>query len=68
MAPLHTFNPTASWDDVAQAFRSGFSTFFERTLKPDELSSSEWELAHQLAQEKYSKCIQVRVLNHPNFG
>jgi len=40
---------------VAQAFKSGFSTFFQKTFEPSELSSSEWELAHQLVQEKYSK-------------
>jgi len=55
MTPLHTLKPTASWDDVAQAFKSGFSTFFQRTFEPGELSSSEWELAHQLVHEKYSK-------------
>jgi len=54
MTPLHTLKPTASWDDVAQAFQSGFSSFFERTFEPGELSSSEWELAYQLAREKYS--------------
>ena len=55
MTPLHTLKPTASWDDIAQAFKNGFSTFFQRTFEPGELSSSEWELAHQLVQEKYSK-------------
>ncbi len=54
MTPLHMLNPTASWDDVAQAFHSGFSTFFQTTFEPSELTSSEWELAHQLVQEKYS--------------
>jgi lipoate-protein ligase A len=54
MTPLHTLNPTASWDDVAQAFHSGFSTFFQTSFEPSELSPSEWELAHQLVQEKYS--------------
>jgi lipoate-protein ligase A len=51
MKPLHAFNPTASWDEVAQAFHSGFSTFFQRTFEPGELSSSEWELAQQLVGE-----------------
>jgi len=55
MTPLHMLKPTASWDDVAQAFKNGFSTFFQRTFELGELSSSEWELAHQLVQEKYSK-------------
>jgi lipoate-protein ligase A len=53
MTPLHAIKPNASWNDVAQAFQSGFSTFFQRTFEPSELSSSEWELAHQLVQEKY---------------
>jgi lipoate-protein ligase A len=55
MTPLHTLKPTASWDNIAQAFKNGFSTFFQKTFEPSELSSSEWELAHQLVQEKYSK-------------
>src|SRR5712692_10362127 len=50
MTPLHMLKPTASWDDVAQAFKNGFSTFFQRTFELGELSSSEWELAHQLVQ------------------
>ncbi len=54
MTPLHTLNPTASWEDVAQAFHSGFSTFFQAPFEPSELSPSEWELARQLVQEKYS--------------
>jgi lipoate-protein ligase A len=57
MTPLHTLKPTVSWDDVAQAFHSGFSTFLQKTFEPSELSSSEWELAHQLAQEKYSSYL-----------
>jgi lipoate-protein ligase A len=54
MTPLHTFNLTASWDDVARAFHSGFSSIFQKIFEPSELSSSEWKLAHQLVQEKYS--------------
>jgi lipoate-protein ligase A len=57
MKPLHAFNSTASWDDVAQAFHNGFSTFFQRTFEPGELSSSEWELAQQLVEEKYRKYL-----------
>ncbi len=54
MTPLHALKPAASWNDVAQAFQSGFSTFFQKTFEPDELSPSEWELAHQLVRDKYS--------------
>jgi lipoyl(octanoyl) transferase len=53
--PLHTFNSDASWDNVAQAFRNGFSTFLQSEFVPGELTSSEWDLARQLVQDKYSK-------------
>jgi lipoyl(octanoyl) transferase len=54
-SPLHSFVPTVSWDDVANAFRSGFSAALHTDFVPGELSASEWELAHQLVAEKYSK-------------
>ncbi len=54
-APLHSFVPQAAWDDVAAAFRSGFSTGLHANFVPGELSSSEWDLAQQLAQEKYNQ-------------
>src|SRR5437762_2319338 len=38
--PLHTFAPTASWEDVAAAFRSGFSTALRAEFAPGELSAS----------------------------
>src|SRR6266699_13362 len=53
--PLHSFAPDASWEHVATAFRLGFSTALQAEFVPGELSSSEWELAHQLVEEKYSK-------------
>lgn len=53
--PLHTFAPDASWDDVANAFRTGFSTALNVDFTPGELTPSEWQLAHQLIEEKYSK-------------
>lgn len=53
--PLHTFAPQANWEDVAQAFRQGFSTFLHNEMVEEELSPSEWELAHRLVEEKYSK-------------
>src|SRR5436305_3379278 len=53
--PLHTFVPTASWEQVAGAFRSGFSTALRAEFVPGALSQSEWELAQQLVEEKYSK-------------
>src|SRR5437763_6960154 len=53
--PLRTFIPTASWEQVAGAFRSGFSRALQGEFAPGELSQSEWELAQQLVEEKYSK-------------
>ena len=51
--PLHTFNPSASWGDAAEAFRFGFSTMLHAEFVPAALTPSEWELAQQLAAEKY---------------
>ncbi len=53
--PLHTFVPGALWDDVAEAFRSGFSAALEVDFVQGTLSPSEWELACHLAEEKYRK-------------
>ena len=53
--PLHTFTPNANWDDVAQAFRLGFSSALHTIFVPGEISASEWKLAQQLVEEKYSK-------------
>ncbi len=53
--PLHTFAPTATWDDVAAAFHTGFSQALHAQFVPDELSASEWALAQQLVEDKYSK-------------
>ena len=53
--PLYTFVPQATWDDVANAFRSGFSIALHEDFIPGELTTSEWELAHQLAEQKYNQ-------------
>ncbi len=53
--PLRTFAPNVSWNDVARAFQSGFSTVLHVEFAPGELSASEWELTRQLVDEKYSK-------------
>jgi lipoate-protein ligase A len=53
--PLHTFAPGAAWDDVAVAFRAGFSEALQVEFEPGELSASEWEMASRLVEEKYSK-------------
>lgn len=55
--PLHTFAPHVAWEDVAGAFQRGFGAALQTTFHPGELSASEWELAHQLVEEKYSKLI-----------
>jgi lipoate-protein ligase A len=53
--PLHTFAPLATWEQVADAFRTGFSSMLQAEFALDALSQSEWELARQLVEEKYSK-------------
>lgn len=53
--PLRTFAPEVTWDDVARAFREGFSEALEVEFAPGELSDAEWEMARQLVEEKYSK-------------
>lgn len=53
--PLHTFIPDASWDRVAEAFHNGFAIALNTPFMIDELSSSEWNMAQQLVDEKYSK-------------
>ncbi len=55
--PLHTFAPAASWEEVAQAFRTGFSRALHCEFSQGELTDSEWAMAHQLVEEKYSKLI-----------
>lgn len=53
--PLHSFAPTASWDDVASAFRIGFSQALQTQFIPGALTASEEALARKLVEEKYSK-------------
>jgi lipoate-protein ligase A len=53
--PLHTFAPAITWEDVAQAFRQGFSKALHAQWQPDTLTPDEWALAHRLVDEKYSK-------------
>jgi lipoyl(octanoyl) transferase len=53
--PLHTFVPHVSWEDVAEAFHKGFGTALHAEFVSSDMSTSEWELAHQLVDEKYSK-------------
>lgn len=53
--PLHTFVPEATLDDVAAAFHRGFNTFLAQPFVSGELTASEWAMARQLVEEKYSK-------------
>jgi lipoyl(octanoyl) transferase len=53
--PLHSFAPNATWDTVADALKIGFSTALQANFVPGVLSHSEWELANQLVEDKYSK-------------
>jgi lipoyl(octanoyl) transferase len=53
--PLHMLAPYATWEAVADAFKSGFSTALQVDFVHDTLSHSEWELANQLVEDKYSK-------------
>jgi lipoate-protein ligase A len=53
--PLHTFAPSVTWDEIARAFRAGFSKALQVDFQPGELTDEEWELARRLAEEKYSK-------------
>jgi lipoyl(octanoyl) transferase len=53
--PLHTFAPQVSWDEVAQALQTGFSRALAVDFQLGELTPAEWDLAHQLVDEKYSK-------------
>ncbi|HVB74443.1 MAG TPA: biotin/lipoate A/B protein ligase family protein [Ktedonobacteraceae bacterium] len=53
--PLHTFASQVAWDEVARAFRAGFSAALQNEFVEGELSASEWELARRLEEEKYRK-------------
>jgi lipoate-protein ligase A len=53
--PLHTFLPTVTWEEVAQAFREGFASALHANFQTDTLTPAEWTLARELAHEKYSK-------------
>lgn len=53
--PLHNFQASITWEEVAEAFRSGFSEELEATFEPGELSQSEWELAKELVETKYQQ-------------
>lgn len=53
--PLHSFVPDVTWENVANAFREGFSSALQAEFIPGELTDSEWELTRRLVEEKYRK-------------
>lgn len=53
--PLHTFTPTVDWMNIAVAFHKGFNKALQTPFQQEELSTSEWELARELVDKKYSK-------------
>lgn len=65
--PLRAFAPSVSWEEVAHAFRLGFSAALGVQFVPGQLSVSEQELAAQLVAEKYSQLAwrkeRVRLLS-----
>lgn len=57
--PLHSFAPSATRDEIAQALRAGFGEALQADFQPGELTAEEWQLARELADEKYSKLTWV---------
>jgi lipoate-protein ligase A len=53
--PVHTLAPQVSWDDVASAFQYGFGNALQNEFTTGKLSESEWALAQELVEAKYSK-------------
>jgi lipoate-protein ligase A len=53
--PLHVFAPTATWQEVALAFRQGFSRALAHEFAVGEPLPTELALAQQLVTEKYSR-------------
>ncbi len=53
--PLRTFAPQVAWNEIATAFRAGFHDALRVDFQPGELTTEEWALARQLANEKYSR-------------
>jgi lipoate-protein ligase A len=66
--PLHSFSPSASWEDTARAFQQGFSAALAANFFAEEPLASEWELAQRLVEEKYSQLIwrkeRVTLISH----
>lgn len=58
--PLRALLPEVSWEQVAEAFQTGFSTALQAEVHPAELTDLEWELAHDLAEKKYKQLVWER--------
>ena len=52
---LHALVPNVTWDEIARAFRRGFSTFLQHDFVEEQLTPSEWEMGRQLVEEKYNR-------------
>ncbi len=55
--PLHTFDRTITRDQVGNAFLRGFEQALHTQFVQQALTESEWDMAHQLVEEKYDKLI-----------
>jgi len=58
--PLHTFDPTVTREQVAEAFVTGFGDALHTQFVQEELSQSEWDMAQQLAEEKYNTLMWMK--------
>ncbi len=49
----HQTGAEKTWEELCNAFLRGFQEAFDAPLIETDLTPSEWELAHQLTEEKY---------------
>ena len=58
--PLHTFDATITREQVGEAFVTGFGEALHTHFVQEELSTSEWDMARQLVEEKYNTLVWVK--------
>jgi len=58
--PLHTFIPDTTREQVAAAFVGGFGEALHTPFVQAELSTSEWDMARRLVEDKYTKLVWVK--------
>jgi len=58
--PLHAFIPDVTRGQVAEAFATGFGAALHTEFVQAALSQSEWDMAQQLAEEKYNKIVWMK--------